>query len=166
MYRINDRMSAITEVQNYLRLIGNPEIFVAPTGVYDDNTLLSVKDFQAKNRLAETGKVDKETFDLMFSQFYIQNERDNVKRTLFSFITFPLLPGLMSDGMIHINKMMSDLLDYYGYTHYLRPNSFYSRQTAAAVKALRKIYVLEDLELIDESFYLRMVRDHNSIGRT
>ena len=99
---------------NYLRLIGNPEIFVAPTGVYDDNTLLSVKDFQAKNRLAETGKVDKETFDLMFSQFYIQNERDNVKRTLFSFITFPLLPGLMSDGMIHINKMMSDLLDYYG----------------------------------------------------
>ena len=164
MYRIYDKAAAITEVQTFLRIIGNPDIFVSPTGVFDENTALSVKDYQERRNLLPTGMVDKETFDLMYAEYITENERDEAEIKLLSFISFPLLPGKTSDGMIHLNKMMSELLDYYGITHTLRVNSFYSKQTADAVRQLRKIYLLDDFEFIDEAFYIRMVRDHNSIN--
>ena len=79
MYRINDRSAAIESVQRYLRVAGNPDVFVAPTGVFDDNTKLSVIDFQQKNGLDADGVVDKNTFDLLFAAFTFLSERDRIR---------------------------------------------------------------------------------------
>ena len=46
MYRIYDKPEAIKNVQQYLSVVGNPNIFVAKTGIYDENTRLSVINFQ------------------------------------------------------------------------------------------------------------------------
>lgn len=165
MYRIYDKPEAIKRVQIYLGLVGNPDIFVAPTGVYDDNTKKSVRDFQRDKNIYDTGEVDKLTFDLLFHEYSILLEKNALKNAIDSFITFPLLPGQSADGMIHINKAMANLLDYYGYTHRLRESNFYSSETADAVKLLRQIYMLENKEFIDEIFYLRMTKDHNSINK-
>lgn len=164
MYRINDRPAAIRRVQDYLIIASSPDIFVAPTGVFDENTKLSVIEFQKKYGIAPTGVVDMVTFDLLFREYSLINMKNSLNQTVGSFIEFPLLPGEMSDEIIHINQSMARLLDYYGITHRLRAGSFYSAETSAAVKALRKIYLLEDLDYIDEVFYLRMVNDHNSIS--
>lgn len=164
MYRIYDTPAAIREVQIYLGLAGNPDIIVVPSGVYDDNTRLSVVDFQRKQRLGETGVVDRKTFDKLYEIYVVLRDTEEFKRKTDSFITFPILLGTSSEEMVHINGMLSRLLDYYGYTHSLRSSRFYSSETEKAAKILRKIYRLEDANGIDEIFYMRIVKDHDSIG--
>lgn len=165
MYRINNRSEAIKRVQQYLSLVDERDVFVAPTGVFDDNTRLAVVDFQRINNLSPTGEVDRLTFEALFSQYRLAVEKNKLNNSVGSFLSFPVLPGEMSGGMNHINRSMARLLDYYGITHRLRESSFYSDESAKAVKALRRIYLLPDLELIDEVFYGRMVSDHNAVGR-
>ena len=165
MYRIYDIPSAIRVVQIYLSLVGNPDIFVAPSGVYDENTRLSVLDFQRSEGLLESGAVDYPTFVRLYELYALSIENEALVRKTDSFITFPLLPGGHSSGLIHINGMIARLLDYYGYTHNLRQSGFYSSETELGVKALREIYGLEDKEYIDEILYMRMVRDHDSMEK-
>ena len=164
MYRIYDTPSAIREVQIYLSLAGNPDIVVVPSGVYDDNTRLSVADFQRVEELNETGVVDRETFERLYEVYVILRDANELNNQVESFISFPILPGQSSRGMIHINGMLGRLMTHYGLTHNLRESSFYSPETEEAVRELRKIYLLDNKELIDEIFYMRMIKDHDSIG--
>lgn len=164
MYRINDRSSAIKSVQRYLRVVGNPEIFVAPTGVFDDNTRLSVIDFQEKNNVEPSGIVDRITFDLLFLAFTLHNEKNRIREGYDSFISFPLIPGAFHPAMIHINRTLARLLNHYRKHHSLRESNFYSKSTSEAVKLMREIYLLGDVDMIDEELYGRMVTDHDSIN--
>ena len=163
MYRMNDRAAAIESVQNYLRAVGNPDIFVAPTGIFDENTRLSVIDFQGRNGLRESGVVDRITFELLFAAFVALTERERIRNAFDSFISFPILPGSFSDAMIHINRTLASLLNHYGLSHSLRESNFYSDATAQAVSDIRKIYRMDIKEYIDEELYAAMIRDHNSI---
>ena len=67
--------------------------------------------------------------------------------------------------MIHINKMLAELLDYYGYTHNLRESSFYSVESEKAIKILSEILGIEYNGAIDEILYMRIIKDHDSIAR-
>jgi len=163
MYRINDKTSAIEEVQKFLRLVGNKDIFVAPTGVYDDNTKKSVIDFQSENGINVNGIVDLLTFTKLFDKYLFALKNGITVENTKTFINFPLLPGQFNDAMIHINRTLSRLLDYYGHTHNLMESNFYSKSTIEAVSIIRKIYLLQDKNLIDEELYRRMIDDHNSI---
>ncbi|MBR5139826.1 MAG: peptidoglycan-binding protein [Clostridia bacterium] len=165
MYRIYDKPAAIKRVQQYLSLVSDPSIFVAPSGVYDENTRLSVIYFQNLHGLSPTGVVNYPTFELLYNDYLFITKKEVLSDKLNSFIAFPLLPGHMAEEMMHINRTMGDLLDYYGFTHRLRDSNFYSEESADAVRTLREIYNLKPLELIDEELYLRMINDHNSIGR-
>lgn len=165
MYRIYDTPSAIREVQIYLGKAGNPDILVVPSGVYDENTRLSVRDFQKREGLLESGTVDYETFERLYDVYVILRDGEETRSKVDSFISFPLFPGRSADGIAHINRMLMRLLDYYGYTHNLRPSSFYSIETAQAVNILNEIYRLENQGYIDEVLYMRMIKDHDSIGK-
>lgn len=165
MYKINDRAEAIRMVQVYLSNVGDPDIFIAPTGVFDENTRLSVESFQRGKGFTQTGIVDKETFDSLYKEYLLFTERQKIRNLTESFMFFPILAGIRSDGMMHINIMLFKLLDYYGYTHSLRENNFYSSNTAEAVKILSNIYLLEYPGYIDEFFYSAMIRDYNSISK-
>ncbi len=164
MYRINDKSEAIRGVQTFLRVVGDPKIFVAPSGVFDDNTRLSVIEFQRRYNLEPTGVVNYETFNLIYQEYLFRTKNAKVRELTDSFIDFPLLPGDFNDEMTHINRTLGRLLDYYGHTHRLRANNFYSSETSYAVRILRSIYMLDGDDFIDEEFYRRMIIDHNSIG--
>ncbi len=165
MYRVYDKPEAIRQVQQFLRVVGNPDIFIFPSGIYDENTRLSVLDFQSARELSTSGEVDRITFDKLYAEYVIINERNELNRRLDSFIRFPLNPGDSSSGMMHINRSLARVLDYYGFTHRLRNSSFYSDETVEAVRILRKIYSLDENNIIDEEFYIRLMRDHDSIGQ-
>ena len=165
MYRVYDKPEAIRHVQRYLIVVGDPNIFIAPTGVYDENTRLSVIDFQTRLGLAATGEVDYETFRLLYDEYVLLTKDKETRNRTDSFIQFPLLPGRMSAGMEHINLTLGRILDYYGFTHRLRGNNFYSKETADAVEILRNTYMLEKKDYIDEEFYRRMIIDHDSIAK-
>ena len=164
MYRVYDKAEAIRSVQRYLRIASNPDILVIPTGVYDENTRRSVSDFQSENRLEVTGEVDYETFEMLYSQYLFLTRKADINDITDSYIPFPLLPGDMDDSLMHINRSMKRILDYYGFTNRLSNSNFYSAETARAVETLRSVYLLEKDQIIDEIFYLRMIKDHDSIG--
>ena len=164
MYRNYDAKSAIREVQTYLALAGTPDIVVVPSGIFDENTRLSVKDFQRRESIDSTGVVDLETFDRLYNAYTVLEEKEKINSKTNSFISFPLKPNQSSKGMMHINSMLSRLLDYYGFTHNLRQSNFYSSETENAVAIMRNIYLLEEKNYIDEALYSRMLKDHDSIG--
>lgn len=165
MYRVYDKPEAIRSVQRYLIVAGDPGIFIAPTGVYDENTRLSVIDFQTRFDLEPTGEVDYETFTLLYDKYVLMTNDTETRNIADSFIQFPILPGKTSNGMAHINLALGIILDYYGFTHRLRGNNFYSKETADAVEILRDIYMLEKKDYIDEELYRRMLIDHDSIAK-
>lgn len=164
MYRIYDTPAAIRRVQDYLREAGNNEIFVAPTGVYDENTRLSVIDFQNKNGFEATGVVNRITFDKLFSDYQFLRAVRQISEGLDSFIKFPILPGTHNDAMMHINRTLARLLDYYGYSHNIRDSNFYSKATEDGLEIMEDIYLLDRHNYIDEELYYRMIKDHDSIG--
>ena len=164
MYRIYDKPEAIKRVQQYLSLVGNPNIFVAKTGIYDENTRLSVIDFQTNNSLTQSGIVDKETFDSLYEKYVYNEKKENIKNSADSFISFPILPGSHANGMIHINQMLENILNYHAKTHRILPSTFYSSATSEGVRLIKQIFLMNDGDFIDEHLYFRMIEEHNSIG--
>jgi peptidoglycan hydrolase-like protein with peptidoglycan-binding domain len=162
MYRINDKKEAIRQIQIYLGVI-NQGINVVPTGIYDDNTRRAVIDFQSQNKISADGVINLITFNMLYEMYSKKTKNINTRDILASFINFPLVKGVYSDEMIQINRILRRLLDYYGYKDGPSNSKFYSKSTADAVNILRKIYLLEDKEQIDEEFYNRMIIDHDSI---
>ncbi len=160
MYRINDKASIIMYIQNYLRVVGNRDIFVAPSGIYDENTRLSVLDFQKRFSLPETGIVDKITLETLFNE-YVRVKRNS---SLIDIRDFPIKPGIMSEQIRIINDTISKLVMYYGYTHNIKRNSnYYSKETINAIHTLRSIYLLDKQDYIDEELYFMMITDLNTI---
>ena len=163
MYKIYDKKEAVRQVQIYLAETSNTDAYIAPTGVYDEATLKAVLNFQKANGLDSTGVVDKETFDSLYNEYSLITERNRIKKCLNAFLHFPILPGDYCQGIEKINYVMSALLDYYGYSHSIRKNNYYSSETAEYVRILRNIYLLEDMMQIDEMFYQKIMRDYNSL---
>ena len=159
MYRIYDRSEAIKRVQLYLSVAGNPVIFVAPSGIFDENTILSVKDFQASRGMEPTGEVDLITFDALYSEYARITDLEPYK------LDNPILPGDLRDEMMYFNRSMKEILYYYGFTSNLRDSNFYSQNTSEAVLLLREIYMLETKDEIDSELYRRMIIDLNSISK-
>ena len=163
MYRIYDKVEAIRNIQKYLRSLGNTDFSIAPSGVYDENTRLSVIDFQKSRGLVPTGTVDYDTFTILKAEYDNATNRYRVREATDSFISFPILPGESRDELLHINRLLKSILDYYGFTHRLRESNFYSKETSDSVMLLRRVYILDDVDLIDEEFYRRMIIEHDSI---
>ena len=163
MYRINDKTEAVRQVQIYLNGINNA--FVMPSGVYDENTRNAVIGYQRSHDLEPTGTVDRATFDSIYKDYVSAYQSKRLYGTAGSLISFPIREGDMSSEIIHLNRTLETLLRYYGITHRLRCGSFYSVETAEAVRVMRRIYLLADGDYVDEELYLRMMADHNSIKR-
>ena len=164
MYRVQDKSSAIKEVQRYLRGLEYSEIFVAPSGIYDENTRMAVIDFQASHGLDETGVVDILTFGFLYSEYVREREKDKIRSELSGFIRFPITPASYRRELIHINRTLAAMLEHYGMTHSLRSSNFYSEETGRAVVSMRGIYRIGDENIIDEEFYHRLVKDSKSAG--
>ena len=69
---IEQKEEVIKDVQKWLRTIGReypdfPEVFI--DGIYGSETAEAVAFFQRKKGLAETGNVDRATFDSLYSEY-------------------------------------------------------------------------------------------------
>lgn len=159
MYRVNDRTSAIKNVQGYLSTLFAGEINIAPNGVYDDKTRLAVLEFQRRNGLAPNGIVDLLTFEFLYSSYREKQMKNKVGKTP----DLPFFPGDYSDEMREINKMLSVLLDYYRIDHSVIENGYYSKETSDAVNKMRKIFLMQGGDNVDDMLYLRMILEYRSI---
>ena len=165
MYRIYNKSKAIRSIQKYLMAVGNPAFNVVPNGIYDENTRLSVIDFQNNMRINPSGIVDSTTFALLYNEYLLFSKKKKFRDTVGTMKNLPYLPGDINDGIRNVNALAEKLLNYYGFTHRLRLSNYYSEETRRAVNILRAIYLLEPSAMIDEILLSRMLDDVASIER-
>ncbi len=161
MYRIENEIMAIREVQKYLFLIGdeNPErLKIAVDGIYSENTALSVKEFQTLSGLFPSGEVDKETFDRIYEEYYaIKRKRDRESKV-------PLWNGDLSLGSTGeytsiLNLTLLSLGEFYKDIPAVREESFFSRATEQGVKFMQSVFGLEESGIVTLEIYLRILEE-------
>ena len=165
MYRIYNKSKAIRSIQKYLMAVGNPAFTVVPNGIYDENTRLSVIDFQNNMSIEPSGIVDYTTFTLLYNEYLLFCKIKKFRDKVGMMKNLPYLPGDINDEIRNFNLLAEKLLNYYGFTHRLRLGNYYSEETRRAVNILRAIYLLEPSAMIDEILLSRMLDDVASIER-
>lgn len=154
MYSLTDKNMAIKEVQ---RLLG-----LNQTGQYDAQARLSVSEHQSKNKIPITGTVDYATFESIANAYQEAADIAYARNFLIQ-PAFPYYFGANDSNVGYINSLIREIFTQYTLESKLPKGNFYSTDTAEAVKALRKIFMLEDGEAVDEILLARMLKERNSI---
>jgi len=161
MYLIEDKISAIREIQSYLLLIWdeNPErARIAVDGIYSEETAISVKEFQGLNGLNPSGEVDKETFDKIYEEYWlIKQNRDREQKI--PRWNDDLSLGSTGEYVSLINLTLLALREFYKDIPLVREEGFYSRATEDAVKFMQSVFGFTENGVTNLETYLRILKE-------
>ena len=160
MYRIEDEISAIREIQTYLFLIGDehPERRkVAVDGIYSEQFELSVKEFQDLTGLDPTGEVNEETFDKIYSEYLEVKE----KRRLREKHPFGKARSIGDSGedIYHLNITLRSLGAYYKDLPPVRSEGYFSKATEDAVKFMESLFGVTENGIMDTALYDKIAEE-------
>lgn len=142
---------ATMDIQRYLRQLSLEDpryIRVAVDGIFGDETVRAVEEFQRLAGLEVTGKVDRITWDRLFEEYTMSLYRNSFPAP---FPVFPMEPvgytvkeGERSFLVSVIQYLLSEISVLYGDgTLSTDVNGEYSGSTADAVRVLQRIFGLE-----------------------
>ena len=162
MYSIYDKPMAIREVQRYLLLISQVDKTIQEVpvdGIYGEPTRIAVSEFQKQQGLRETGKVNQETFDLLYLRFLeIRDEKDAE-----SYVTvveaFPLRLGDRGVDVMELNTMLRQLGEYYVDLVVPESEAFFSTLTEDAVKSMQKRFRERESGMVSKKLFARLRRE-------
>lgn len=163
---------AIRNLQRYLRTISfyDPRINRVPIdGLYDSETQLAVRSFQETRGLSVTGKVNKETWDLIFKEFSeILSANDRSENTNL----FPASPpnyeagiGENSSFVAIIQLIIRELSIIYDGIPSLEVNGIFNAETEEAVKEFQRRSGLDATGKVNLRTWNRLVRDYTNYAR-
>ncbi len=150
MYDIKDKPAAIRRVQRMLNLNEN--------GNYDVRTREEVLAHQRNNSLAESGKVDYETFVSILDEYRMNVLKREVTEKIPFKNEFPYSKGDIGDGPNILNTMLRHAIDALSLDLQKPRGPYFSDASASAVSELRKIFMLGDADYIDEVFYDKLLK--------
>lgn len=154
MYHIDNRISALKEVQRLLN--------INPTGIYDENTRKEVARVQSNYNLEIKKAIEYETFNAILDE-YKKRELTVIDQKYLFNPTFPYVVGDMDGNVELINDAMRLVLEDYIYEDTLPKGKYLSYNTISAANFLRKIFEIEPMEEIDETFVNRLLIEKNAI---
>lgn len=134
MYRFYDEKKKIREIQRYL--------FVTESGNYDERTREAVVSLQGRNGIEENGKIDYETFNLIYRE-YAKKKETQILRERFSSTYFPIKINSYSEAAMEVNKMLLVLSAFYGIQTNLKYSDYYGERTERILRELSEIYGVE-----------------------
>ena len=169
MFELLDNPSAIREVQKFLYEISdkvdNRVGRVAIDGIYGKETKDAVTSFQDIYKLKKTGEVDRATFDKMFSVYKDSLSKREFKDFIITQKGFPFKQGDQNDDVLVINLILNELKRTFPNITSVEKSSYYSYETANAVRDLQKIIRFLESGEVDENFYRRMQEELNASDR-
>ena len=145
MYSLDDKRSAIREVQRFLFVIGQKQDIphLSIDGYYDEETFRAVRAFQEINKLEPNGAVDRETFDMIYKEYLITQSELNEDNSKFTKDEFPLEIGDSGNAVSYLNALIRELSAFY--KDLPTPiGNFYSAATESAVKMLQSYLRIEE----------------------
>ena len=161
--------SDVRVLQEYLNFIANsyPDIpKVNVDGVFGPSTAAQVAAFKKIFNLP--GAPDRVNAPIwnsianVYDDLYNGSGSVRTQSNAVSVSCLPMNQGEYNEGFRDINSALSKLLTHYGYSHKIRQNGFYSRETEKAIIILSEIYRIHHIPgHIDQAFFARMMRDVN-----
>lgn len=152
MYQIDDRVSAIKEVQ---RLLG-----LNQTGIYDTPTQKRVRVIQENYSLKQNDFVDYETFEVLRQEY----RKGLKKHSNYLFAPrYPYKIGDMDTNVSLIHSALSPVLKDYRYEGLIPSGSFLGESTIEAVNYLRNIFGMSSAPRIDELFIDRLLLEKRAL---
>ncbi len=155
MYNINDKNSAIKELQRLLR--------INQTGQYDSNTKSAVKEHQEKNNIAVTGITDYETFESVVNEHILYEMIELNKLNLHELPDFPYKYGDSGTNVGVINSILGEIFEEYTIETKLPRGKYFDKDTENAVTRLQAIFMLSETGQVDDIMFARMVDEKNAI---
>lgn len=164
MYKMYDEIEAVREIQIHLNEIFVTEKFIAPSGIYDDDTRGLVRSFQEKKGLSVTGKVDDKTRKAIYEEYILSKEIKKLEDISGQKLTLPYKLGDYGEQILLFNRFLTVVLDSYGVYHTLRDSRMYSSATEDAHKSLRVLFGFDD-GYADWEFLLRLMKEYHAIKK-
>lgn len=160
MYNIYDIPRAVENVQRYLYFLskkGYGITAVYPDGIYGDETVISVKEFQNKQGIEESGIVDYTTFTSLV------NEYNNVLNDSLPPAKIRLFPRLLKNKGIYpgeenkyismIQAILVSLATVDDTFNNIEITGKYDLKTEEAVNSIKRSFGLLPDSVIDKSFF-------------
>jgi peptidoglycan hydrolase-like protein with peptidoglycan-binding domain len=162
MYRIDKSEEAVRELQKNLTLLEESLFSVAPSGVYDSETELAVREFQDAAGLSVTGIADYPTFEGIYERARADEaERERTRK--YKGTHFPIS---LNDGGVEVynlNVMLSAITSYYGLYYFNEIGSFFDTSSRDAADIAAKLFGYEPTGTVDSLLYERIEREFLSI---
>ena len=164
MYHINDKSSAIRDIQRFLLAISQYNDYlphISVDGIYNDELKYAVKEFQSFNRLPITGTVDSETFKLIYEAYTLTLLTEESKKESLNSESFPLKIGDSGNDVAVLNSLLRELTQRY--PDLRSPmGDFFSLDTEYSVIMLQDIFNFEKSGIADEIFIKRLKNEVNA----
>lgn len=160
MYRVDDRLAAIRELQKFLSEL-SVGVSVYETGIYDDATEKAVNSFKIKYGLAEEVGVSRIVYEKIYREYLkMMLKKDVVRR--FGDNYFPIEVGDFGGKIFDAKARIAFILDRYGVDHGIRGGSYFNTDSRLAFEALAEILDLDPGEF-DEIAYDRIEKENVSL---
>ena len=161
-YRIDDKAESVARYQTYLdRVLGG----VYRSGVFDERTRQATLKYQEKKGLPALGRVDFSTFNAVYRDYKAALLSDAYAATWHGASPLPFYEGYYGDDMIHLGGIISSLSARLLGGRRVRVGRRFSSDTADAVEALRRVFLLPEGRFIDFPLYDAMTREMASLKK-
>ena len=168
MYRIDDRKSAIKEVQRFLLIISQNDDNipkVAIDGFYTEETRIAVEEYQKQRGVKVTGVVDRETFDMLYSEADEIMLDAEIRRGVANAEAFPLKLGDSGADVSDLNTLLRELSHFYKDITELPRGTFFSKITEGAVKIMQFHFKESESGIVTLVLYERLKEELYERGK-
>ena len=160
MYRIDNRPEVISEIQTYLREVGNfygdvPKLSV--DGIYGEETREAVRLFQERKNLTQTGEVDAETFEALYLAFLPLSLKKRHRSFLIPAELFPLRLGDSGSYIRILQNVLDELLE-----EHIPADGFFGRATENGVRTVEGRYGMPQTGILTQALWERLCADYTA----
>ncbi|MBQ4071782.1 MAG: peptidoglycan-binding protein [Clostridia bacterium] len=169
MYNIQDKTAVIREIKRYLYDVAHnmyPQMkSTTVDGIFDAESAEVVREYQKIRGLPINGSVDYITFLALAKDYENVLRKKEQRDFILSGTPFSYSRGDYGDDVRVINLILSELSDVYRSLPHVGKGSYYSAYTCAAVREMRKVFMMEDSDEVDAALYERMLTELDAIQR-
>ncbi|MBQ1244490.1 MAG: peptidoglycan-binding protein [Clostridia bacterium] len=152
MYDISDKRNAIREAQRFLLELHYATEYIphiAIDGIYGEETRNAIGIFQSYNGLPITKEIDYITWQLLYEQFLLEEEKRLSEDYLILEEGLPLSLGAIGVDVELLQFLINRLSEKYDRIMRVETNGIFNYQTASALAELQKIYRIEETGILD-----------------
>lgn len=159
------RIRYLQEMLRYLgQVLDEADWRVAVTGVYNDETVQAVRQYQEARRLPVTGVVDLATWERLAEEYLLEREQRTpvMVRVLPDAASHATLPGQRGDEVLILQILLNAMRSEYDYPQ-VPLSGIYGVQTLEAVREYQQRNGLDATGTADRRTWLRLTEEYNRL---